>query len=562
MIQALSRETVFEAQARARRASRLLLGLVLFTYTAIFNAAALICVWLYRYFYATRGLQYSVRTYQLLSADEFFLIATGATLVAVLLGWIHFTAARNQPLERLLKLLGVKEPDPSDSYHARFMNIVQEAEAATGTKPIRAVIIPDMGLNAFSLENGKNEAVIGITEGLLGRLDRSELTAVISHEAAHLANRDSELTTTLYSLTSIFAILSRAFSSFRYLGYRTRIRTTSRGGGGALAFILLIQLILWALSTLGCLVTRILYLAISRNREYLADAHAAQMCKDPLSLAEALNKIARSHRGSFPVSDGLSTVFIINPRPSFLDEMGGMWANMFSTHPPVEERMKKLVAWAKSNLDVLRKSEAKPEKSSFLYKDEQGWQGPASPQEMVAQGLAPQSSVMPLGQDKVGPAFNYAELITLLNSSGKLSETSLQGQCPRCRISGLRETEYEGSPALECRFCKGFLLKQGVLERIIARHEKEFSEEEVMNAKKIWLASHRKNLKESCLWPHIKCSLCEGEMIKSFHTLHTRIVIDRCLKCGAIWCDPGELEMIQMIVERPDFFYTTQRVSQ
>ena len=565
MIQALPRETVFEAQERARRATRFLFALVLFTYTAIFNAAAFACIWLYRYFNATRGLQlqYDIHTDPLLTAQEILVITMVSTSVAIILGWLHFVTARSQPLERLIKLLGAKEADPSDSYHARFINTVQEAEAATGIKPIRAVIIPDMGLNAFSLENGKSERVIGITEGLLGRLDRSELTAVISHEAAHLANKDSELTTTLYSLTSIFAKLSRVFGNFRYLG-RTRFRSSGRGGGGGLAFILLIQLVLWALSTLGCAITKILYLAISRNREYLADAHAAEMCKDPLSLAEALNKIAASSRGSFPTADGLATVFIINPKPSLLDELEGAWANMFSTHPPVQNRMKKLVDWAKANLDVLKKKAPEQAEPSFLYKDEQGWQGPASPKQMMTEGvLAPQTWVAPLGTGEIGHAADYAELVTLLNNSqGETgqSEKTIQNKCPRCKVTGLAETEYEGNSVLHCRFCKGYLLKEGALERMMARYEKEFPEDEILKAKDIWLAAHHKKLKESCPWPLIKCPLCGDEMMKSFHTLHTRVVIDRCLKCGAIWCDAGELEMIQMIVERQNLFFAPKRV--
>jgi heat shock protein HtpX len=560
MIQVLPRETVLEAQQRARRATHVLFALVLIAYTAIFNLGAFVSLWLWRVFDETRGFPYETRTGPLFTLDEILWIAACTTSFAVILGWIHFLAARNQSLDRLIKLLGAKEADPSDSYHARFINIVQEAELATGIRPIRAVMIPDMGLNAFSLENGKNEAVIGITEGLLGRLDRSELTAVISHEAAHLAHQDSKLTTTLYSLTAIFALLSRAFASFRHFGYRTRIRSSSRGGGGALALILLIQLILWALATLGCLVTRILYLAISRNREYLADAHAAQMCKDPLSLAEALNKIASSSRGSFPLADGLATVFIVNPTPSLLDEMAGTWANMFSTHPPVQSRMKRLVDWAKANLDVLKKKAPERAEPSFLYKNEEGWQGPASPKEMMAQSVMPQTPVILAGGDEIGLASNYSELLTLFNSREGPNETDSQGKCPRCRVAGLVQTEHEGSLVFECRFCTGFLLKEGVLERMIARREREFSEEEILQTKDIWKAAHDKKLKELCPRPFVKCPLCEGEMMKSFHALHTRVVIDRCLKCGAIWCDKGELEMIQMIVEKPEVFSLPKRV--
>lgn len=552
MIQALPYQTVFEAQARARRATQLLFALVLFIYTAIFNLAVFICIWLYQVFNVTHGLQHRVHTYGLLTTHDFWVVAAAATSLALMLGWIHFAAARNQPLERLLKLLGAEEADPLDSYHGRFLNVVQEAEAATGIKPIRAVIIPDMGLNAFSLDNGRGEAVIGITEGLLGRLDRSELTAVVSHEAAHLAHKDSELTTTLYSLTAVFAKLAKLFGNFRYLG---RMRFRSRGGGAGLALILLMQLVLWALSAVGCALTRILYLAISRNREYLADAHAAHMCKDPLSLAEALNKIAGSSRGNFAQADGLATVFIVSPRLSFLDEMEGAWADLFSTHPPVQKRMKKLLDWAKVNLDAIKKKAPGRSESTFLYKDEKGWQGPASPQEMMMQGLLlPETWVAPLGTNEIGHATDYAELVTLLNNGEARKGNAARGRCPRCKVTGLIETEYEGTFVLRCRFCQGHLLKKGVLERMIVRHEKAFSDDAILKTREVWLSQHRKKLKASCPWPHTKCPFCEGQMLKSFHTLHTRVVIDRCLTCGAIWCDSGELEMIQIIVEKQTVF--------
>ena len=98
------------------------------------------------------------------------------------------------------------------------------------------------------------------------------------------------------------------------------------------------------------------------------------------------------------------------------------------------------------------------------------------------------------------------------------------------------------------------------MERIIVRREKEFSENEVIKTKEIWFKAHEKGLKISCDWPTIKCPSCEGEMAKNFHSLHTRIVIDRCQKCKSIWCDQGELEMIQIIVEKPDMFFIPKRV--
>jgi len=413
-----------------------------------------------------------------------------------------------------------------------------------------------MGANAFAVQDGKNRCAIGVTEGLLSKLDRSELTAVISHEAAHLLHEDSKLATTACSLSQVFAIISRALSEFnqyRFISFR------KRGGGNAVLFILLAQVCLWTLATVGYGITSLLRLAISRNREYLADAHGAEMCKDPLSLAQALDKISHSSRGGFRSAQDLSTIFIMNPNTSALDETEGAVAELFSTHPPAKERINRLLKWAKADLSLL-KSEQKPEVAAisqpvgdraFYHRAETGWKGPMSPAELIVQGLVnPQAMVSPADQDEIQPAANYADLVRELENAQNIEGLGAKEKCPRCN-TGLHEIDYEGTQILHCKFCDGHLLKGGHLERLIARRDQTFTEEEIQNAKNIWLASQKGSIKDACKLPYIKCPLCNQPMIKSFHTLHTRVVIDRCTNpnCGAVWCDKGELAMIQILVE-------------
>ncbi len=119
-------------------------------------------------------------------------------------------------------------------------------------------------------------------------------------------------------------------------------------------------------------------------------------------------------------------------------------------------------------------------------------------------------------------------------------------RCPRCGVS-LVERAYEGAPALQCTFCKGHLLGKGVLERVIARREKGFTAEELADARK-WRSVRRGRLKAVCGFPDITCPLCERRMGKRFHSVLVKVVVDAC-SCGAVWCDGGELERIQILIE-------------
>ncbi len=137
-----------------------------------------------------------------------------------------------------------------------------------------------------------------------------------------------------------------------YSGYDRRSSPRASGFSG-------IILVLWLISGLGYLVTRLISMAISREREYLADADGVAMCKDPLALAESLYKISCRYRGNVP--DTFSALFILNPGDSTRDEREGFTADLFSNHPPVSQRLSKLLVWAKSDLPALEALDAKEE---------------------------------------------------------------------------------------------------------------------------------------------------------------------------------------------------------
>lgn len=555
MFAPLPAKTVFEAQARNRRDTVLLFSLLAFLYVIFFNLIAFALFGdIGHVFLGIMG-----RGFGILSLMGW--VSVAAVAVAVL----HFLVARAKTLETILASFGAKPADPSDEYHRRFTNLVAEAEAATGIRPIRAVLIPSTGSNAFSVSDAVGHAAIGATEGLLTRLERNEMAAVVAHEASHLVNGDSRLLTTAGSLFGILGTVQSSLGSggvptneweFQRGSYRRR---RSGGGGGRLVLA-------WLVAGVGYLLTKAVCMALSRRREFMADEHAVQICKDPLALAQALSKIAGKYRGGGgDVNEAYAPLFIMDPNISRLDEERNLISNLFSTHPPIRERLECLMGYARMNMGIFREkverdarreeeamrepvvSSAKEEALFYANRDGE-WFGPSTPQQLLAAGLlGPQAWICPVGSRDVVSASSVPEILPLIQ--GQTSAAVAKETCPRCRMPLLPRT-YEGLSIQQCPFCKGHLLKAGYMERIIARREERFDPAEVRKARE-WRDSQRGMLKDACGLPAVRCPRCSLPMSKMFQSLVTRVVVDRCTgpDCGAVWCDGGELETLQMLAE-------------
>ena len=322
MFYALPAETVFEAKAKTRRATFYLFILLIFLYVFFANLLALSV-------YCFIRITHPVPLHEdLFPAYDIGWVAAYATFGAALLAVLHFLIVRGKSLDDMLSQIKARPADDKDAYHHVFLNLVQEAEAATGIHGIRAVVIATPGCNAFSLQDGAGRAAIGATEGLLSKLNRAELSAVVAHEAAHLVHEDSRLVATACFLFSVFGRINSALSAtIRGVSYSSYDRrSSSRGGNLSGVFI-----VLWLISGLGYLITRLISMAISREREYLADADGVSMCKDPFAMAEGLDKISRRYRGDMP--DTYAALFILNPSESGVDEQEGFFSDLFSNHP-------------------------------------------------------------------------------------------------------------------------------------------------------------------------------------------------------------------------------------
>jgi heat shock protein HtpX len=536
----LPADTVFEAKERNRRATFFLLGSLIFLYVFFFDLLALaLYVWL------TATVRHLPSDFAII-----FVWSSGLALAAAL---VHFNLARNRPLDSLLSQIGAVDADQADQLHLTFIHVVEEAAAAIGAPRVRAVVLSAPGLNAFSMEDGRGQKAIGITEGLLAKLNRSELSAVVAHEAAHLLHEDSRLVTTACFLFGVFGALRAFLGGALNMGAGSSVGGRKRGGG------VFVVLVLWLISSIGYLMTKLIFMAVSREREYLADADGAQMCKDPLALAESLYKISNRYRGG--LSATFSALFIVNPQESELDEGEGWFSNLFSTHPPMGKRLKKLLDWAKSDLASLQALDAREEKdggsgaapptngsdAAFMAYQKGQWTGPFTPDQMFSAGLLiPGNWVCPAGGQEVAQVSQTPVLLSFLQAASGSPGADL---CPRCKV-GLTEARYEGAEILKCGFCKGTLLKAGVLERLISRGSRVFTAEEIQKAQG-WRNAQKGSIAQRDHFPAISCPYCQNHMGKFVYSLLTQVIIDRCMNedCGAVWCDGGELEMIQTLVE-------------
>lgn len=243
----------------------------------------------------------------------------------------HATHAR--PLER-------KE-------NVRVYNIVENLCIAGGIEMPKINIVEDENLNAFASGIDINSYTVTLTTGIINALDDKELSAVVGHELTHIKNRDTRLMVVCIVFVGIFSmtvnVLLRILSSMWH-SPRPRSRRKNDSAGAGIVLVLLIALV-WA--SIGYLFSTLTRLAISRKREYVADAGAAELCGDPLALASALRKISNNPGLANLQRDDVAQLYIIHPDEEFDNDMGlkGIVAKanlIFCTHPDTPERIRLL----------------------------------------------------------------------------------------------------------------------------------------------------------------------------------------------------------------------------
>lgn len=208
-------------------------------------------------------------------------------------------------------------------------NTVESLAIGAGIPKPDVYVMPSNELNAYATGKDPEHASIAVTQGLIDTLDRDELEGVIAHEMSHIKNRDVQFMTLVAVLVGLAGILSHMILRSYWWGGRRR-RNRDSGNIG-----LVLVLVGFILAIFAPIATRIVQLAVSRRREYLADASAAELTRYPDGLADALEEISKRNTGKMKVSESVSHLFISDPNKSALD-------SLYSTHPPIEDRIKRL----------------------------------------------------------------------------------------------------------------------------------------------------------------------------------------------------------------------------
>ncbi len=220
--------------------------------------------------------------------------------------------------------------------HIYLRDTVEGLSLAAGVPTPKVYVVPSMEINAFATGRDPEHASVAVTRGLLNALDRQELEGVLAHELSHIRNRDVTFMTLVAVLVGLVAILSHIIlRTYRFGGGRRGSR--GRGDGDKRGLEIAILAVGFLLAIFAPILTRLVQFAVSRRREYLADASGAELTRYPEGLASALEKIKGHNRGDMDVSEAVSHLFIADPNRSALDLL-------YATHPPLEERIKRLRA--------------------------------------------------------------------------------------------------------------------------------------------------------------------------------------------------------------------------
>ncbi len=231
----------------------------------------------------------------------------------------------------VLTLAGAKEAKREEYFD--LYTSVENLSITAGLPMPRVYVVQDQAPNAFATGRDKNHAVVCATTGLLTILNKTELEGVIAHELSHVGNRDMLLSTVVVVLVGFISILADVFRRSLFFGGGRRYNDNNEGGRA----MVIIGIIL---SILAPLISILIQLAISRKREFLADASGALLTRYPEGLANALRKISQKNQPMVHQSSAIAHLYIADPKGF---KIGKKIGSFFATHPPVEERIKALV---------------------------------------------------------------------------------------------------------------------------------------------------------------------------------------------------------------------------
>jgi heat shock protein HtpX len=288
----------------------------------LFPAVLFILVWIF--FFMITGESTAQRLY---NANNGFLKFIPWISIAVLLWFMIAYFSHSAMIKKATGSVALERKD-----NKRVYNIVENLCIGSGMKMPKINLIEDDSLNAFASGINDSSFTVSLSRGIIDKLNDEELESVVAHELTHIKNRDVRLLIISIIFVGIFAFLTEAL--FRVVRFGGGGRGKKDGGS-----IILIALVLAAV---GYLLSSIFRFALSKKREYLADSGSAQMTKNPLALASALEKISTDSRIEAVERKDVAQLFIDNPQEKSKSNMVSSMASIFATHPPIEKRIELL----------------------------------------------------------------------------------------------------------------------------------------------------------------------------------------------------------------------------
>lgn len=250
--------------------------------------------------------------------------------VAMIIGFIYALTMIFQSTEIVMSMNGAREVDRNEEpvlYH-----VVEDMAMVAQIPMPRVYVIDDPGLNAFATGSNPQNAAVAATSGLLEIMNREELEAVIGHEVSHIRNLDIRISTIAVALASAITLLSSMAGRMMWWGGASR-RSNDRDSGGLEIILMILSLLAIVLAPLAATLVQ---LAISRQREFLADASSVELTRNPQGMINALLKLENSQPMTHHVDDASSALYINDPQKR------GFLKKLFYTHPPISERIERL----------------------------------------------------------------------------------------------------------------------------------------------------------------------------------------------------------------------------
>lgn len=501
--------------------------------------------------------------------------------IAAVTAVFHYLDARRFGAAYIVKRLEAAPPELSDRYHRQFANTVDEMRIASGLPAVKPYVIPSFTINSLALVEPDGTPAVAVTEGLLADCTRDELQAVAAHELAHISRGDAFYVTLVCSLANFLERIQAALEPGDVL---PEDRTAGGGRGGAPPILVYLAV------ALSSFVMHLFSMLLSREREVLADAAAAEISRNPAALARALYKahLKSSFVGDFSLT--YSPLFIVAPRLSS-DEEEGFFGRVFNSHPPLMKRIRLLArlanlepaniieqVWESQRLRASARSVAlsveetrpaaspgpSPEQdmsaqgaSIWSIKDGAGrWQGPFLLQDLLSLPyFAAAGRVRNIQEGVDAAAREFPQVRRALRNVGKVLPAGRRGnnRCPRCRLA-LSVGFYEGVPMKSCRNCGGKLVDASHVGRILWRREFDFSPELLAKAGRF-----REEFLDNPVKAHkpvekvagnLACPSCGYRLAARPYSYQYFIPVDKCLSCGQVWFDADELEVLQILVEK------------